>query len=85
MKRRFLRKEFDVVTFASPSAVRNFRSAVHPDSFGIIRNHTKLAAIGPTTRAAAEELGFYVDIEAKEATSKGLVDAIAESYVHMQP
>jgi uroporphyrinogen-III synthase len=81
---RFLQREFDVVTFASPSAIKRFHSAVIPSLFGVIRNHTKLAVIGPTTRDATEELGFTVDIEAKEATSKGLVDAIEETLATMR-
>lgn len=80
LKTRFLNREFDAVTFASPSAIKRFQSAVIPSMFGMISNHTKLAVIGPTTRRAAEELGFTVDIEAKEATSAGLVDAIAEAF-----
>ena len=77
---RFLHREFDVVTFASPSAVKHFHGAVIPDLFDLIRNHTKLAVIGSTTRYAAEQLGYTVDIEAKVSTSKGLVEAIVQYY-----
>ncbi len=77
---RFLKKEFDVVTFASPSAIKRFHQAVLPEVFDMIHHHTKLAVIGPTTRAAAEEFGFTVAIEAREATGKGLVDAIEEAF-----
>jgi uroporphyrinogen III methyltransferase / synthase len=75
---RFLNGEFDVVTFASPSAVNSFRQAIPPNIFG--SGHPLVAVIGPTTSAAAKELGFPVNIEATEATSNGLVDAIAAFY-----
>ena len=77
---RFLNGEFDVVTFASPSAIRNFRKGVIPSLFDLGRNRTRLAVIGPTTCVAAKELGYTVDIEAKEFTGKGLVDAIVQYY-----
>jgi len=77
---RFLHREFDVVTFASPSAVKHFHGAVIPNLFDLIRNHTKLAVIGSTTRYAAEQLGYTVDIETKVSTSKGLVEAIVQYY-----
>lgn len=77
---RFLRREFDVVTFASPSAVMNFSDAIVPNLFSLVRHQTKIAVIGGTTRAAAEQYGYVVDIEAHTSTSKGLVDAILEYY-----
>jgi uroporphyrinogen-III synthase len=80
---RFLNREFDVVTFASPSAIKRFHQAVVPDLFGMIHKHSKLAVIGPTTRVAAAELGFTVDIEASEATSEGLVDAIERAFARL--
>ncbi|MDL1894477.1 uroporphyrinogen-III synthase [Sphingobacteriales bacterium CHB3] len=69
----------DVVTFASPSAAKNFNAVISAGSLRLSRK-TKIAVIGPTTRDAVERLGFYVDIEAKESTSRGLVEAIDEYY-----
>ena len=37
---------------------------------------TWIASIGPITSQTARELGLHVDIEAKEFTIDGLVDAI---------
>ena len=37
---------------------------------------TQIASIGPITSQTARELGLQVDIEAKEFTIDGLVDAI---------
>ena len=38
----------------------------------------KIACIGPITSQTARELGFKVDIEAKEFTIDGLVEAIVQ-------
>jgi uroporphyrinogen III methyltransferase/synthase len=39
---------------------------------------TRIATIGPITSQAVRELGLHVDIEAKEFTIGGLVDAIIQ-------
>ncbi|SPF48271.1 Uroporphyrinogen-III synthase [Candidatus Sulfotelmatobacter kueseliae] len=71
-----------VVTFTSSSTVRNFVALMagtrgrvahpHPSLDGILT-----ASIGPVTSSTLRELGLPVDIEAKEFTIPGLVDAIA--------
>jgi uroporphyrinogen-III synthase len=65
-----------VITFTSSSTVRNFvtlwgGSRVHPSLDGILT-----ASIGPVTSSTLHELGLGVDIEAKEFTIPGLVNAI---------
>jgi uroporphyrinogen-III synthase len=65
-----------VVTFTSSSTVRNFvtllgGSHTHPNLDGILT-----ASIGPVTASTLRALGLGVDIEAKEFTIPGLVDAI---------
>src|SRR5580700_4782088 len=70
------RRRPHVVTFTSSSTVRNFvtllgGSRVHPSLDGILT-----ASIGPVTSSTLRELGLGVDIEAKEFTIPGLVDAI---------
>lgn len=85
LKERMLKKEFDVVTFASPSAVRNFAGVVSPAMFGQIQNKTKIAVIGPTTKEEALDLEFNVDIEAKKSTAQGLVEAISDFYSNLNP
>jgi len=65
-----------VITFTSSSTVRNFvtllgSSRVRPTLAGILT-----ASIGPVTSSTLRELGLGVDIEAKEYTIPGLVDAI---------
>src|SRR5438270_7854212 len=73
------RGELDIITFTSSSTVRNFmqwlRSCAIDDA---ILHHLrlKIACIGPITSQTARELGLDVDIEAKEYTIDGLVEAI---------
>ncbi|TAL34457.1 MAG: uroporphyrinogen-III C-methyltransferase [Spirochaetes bacterium] len=64
-------RDADIVTFASSSTAKNFFAMVKDTS-------AALASIGPVTSAALRELGKRVDIEAKEYTIDGLVDAIVE-------
>lgn len=71
--------DFDVVTFTSPSTVRNFVRAVSPKAIGIDQDSDgtrSVACIGPSTAAAARESGVRVDIVAAEHTVEGLVDAV---------
>jgi uroporphyrinogen-III synthase len=73
-----------VVTFTSSSTARNFvillgGSRVHPSLDGILT-----ASIGPVTSSTLRELGLGVDIEAREFTIPGLVDAIVTRVVPNQ-
>lgn len=64
-----------IVTFTSSSTVRNFVAllgARRSADLGQIR----LASIGPVTSATLRELGLRTDIEAKEFTIPGLIEAI---------
>ena len=67
----------DVITFTSSSTVKNFVAllgtrAKRPASL----ERTTLASIGPVTSATLRELGLGVDVEAKQYTIPGLVNAI---------
>ena len=62
------------VTFASPSAVRNFFEAIPPDT--VNSSTAKVASIGPVTSNQLEKLGVPVDLTASEHTTDGLLDAI---------
>jgi uroporphyrinogen-III synthase len=63
---------FDVLTFASPSAVRSVAALL-----GEARpRRGAVACIGPITAAAAREAGFVVDIEAGEHSIPGLTRAL---------
>lgn len=64
-----------LITVSSPSAVAALATAM--DAAGIAHDAHPLAAIGPTTRAAAEQLGFRVPIVPSRYTVPDLVAAIA--------
>jgi uroporphyrinogen-III synthase len=75
-----LRSGVDVVTFASPSAVRNFVQLVQEnglDPFNLT-GQPIFACIGPVTKKAAEEAGFGDLVVAREYTTVGLVELLGE-------
>lgn len=74
-----LRRDFDVVTFTSPSTVTNFSQIAPAAKVGIAPDADgarTVACIGPSTAAAARALGVRVDIVAPRHTVEGLVEAI---------
>jgi uroporphyrinogen III methyltransferase/synthase len=70
----------DVVTFASPSAVRNFLKIYGEDQVADLLRQTAVAAIGPVTADAATQLGIPVTIQPSTYTVPALVDAIAAHF-----
>ena len=62
------------LTFASPSAVRNFFEQVRPDV--VNGSSAKIASIGPVTSKELTQFGVRIDVEATEHTVDGLLDAI---------
>jgi uroporphyrinogen-III synthase len=80
----------DVITFTSSSTVRNFVALLSqvpgsarprpPKAFQSIR----FASIGPVTSSTLRELGLPVDIEPKQYTIPGLIDAIANFVTHQK-
>jgi uroporphyrinogen III methyltransferase/synthase len=75
--RMLLDDEIDVVTFTSPSAVRNFASIYGKEQTIDLLSRTVVAAIGPVTSDAATQLGLTVTIQPAISTIAALVDAIA--------
>jgi len=73
-----LQKGVDLVTFTSPSTVRNFVAITQQSGFDphALPGAPRFACIGPITAAAAEELTLPVDIMAKDYTVVGLIQAI---------
>ncbi|MBV8052433.1 MAG: uroporphyrinogen-III synthase [Acidobacteriaceae bacterium] len=63
----------DVVTFTSSSTVRNFVTLLPEQS---LLQRVRFASIGPVTSATLREFGLPVNIQAKEYTIPGLIDAI---------
>ena len=71
-----LMKGIDVITFTSPSTVRNLALLLGSGGLDGCLKGCKVACIGPVTRDAAKELGIHVDIVAKHHTIESLVEAI---------
>jgi uroporphyrinogen-III synthase len=68
------RRRPHLVTFTSSSTVRNFVALLGSRKASL--EGMRLASIGPITSSTLRELGLRVDIEAKEFTIAGLVEAI---------
>lgn len=75
----------DVITFTSSSSARNFVELL-PERGRERKRYTgmldgvRFASIGPVTSATLRELGLPVDIEAKDYTIPGLIEAISSAY-----
>ncbi len=69
------RGEIDMVTFTAASTVRHFVERAGSDL-----GEARVAVIGPITADAARSVGVRVDIEAKEYTVDGLLQAICDYY-----
>lgn len=69
------RREVDVLTFASPSTVRELAGALgaHAD---VVAEGFTIACIGPVTARAALEQGWPVHVQPDEYTARGLVAAL---------
>jgi uroporphyrinogen-III synthase len=68
------RRRPHVVTFTSSSTARNFVALL--GARGTNLSGIWLASIGPVTSSTLRELGLRVDIEAKQFTIPGLIEAI---------
>jgi uroporphyrinogen-III synthase len=78
------RRRLNLITFTSSSTVRNFVELLGPpigkqDRMKLLRD-IDLASIGPVTSSTLREFGLPVDIEAKEYTIPGLIEAIAAAH-----
>ena len=69
----------DVITFTSSSTVVNFVQAFPEDRLPAILGDAEIACMGPVTADTARKLGLEVTIVAREYTTHGLVQAIAEA------
>lgn len=65
----------DMITFTSSSTVEHFLDLKVPLPPGC-----KIASIGPVTSATIKKHGLHLDVEAKEHTIPGLVEAIERYY-----
>jgi uroporphyrinogen-III synthase/AcrR family transcriptional regulator len=69
----------DIVTFASPSAFRNFLSLTGDEGRDLLKK-SKIAAIGSTTAGEITSQEFKVDIQPDVFTMEGLKNAVIEYY-----
>jgi uroporphyrinogen III methyltransferase/synthase len=78
-----LQNRIDVVTFTSPSAVRNFARLYGAEQSADLLKNTVVASIGPVTTDAAEALGITVTVQPSLSTIPALVDAVAAHFASM--
>jgi uroporphyrinogen III methyltransferase/synthase len=79
--RLFKAEGVDVITFTSSSTVANFVRAFPDDRLPAVLGDAEVACMGPVTADTARKLGLHVSIVAREYTTHGLVQAIAEAAV----
>ncbi len=72
------RRTVDIVTFTSPSTVREVAAALGDDADAV--DELEIACIGPITAAAVEARGWSARTTAEDYTAPGLVAALRESY-----
>jgi len=75
-----LAQGFDVITFTSPSSVRNFMKIAGAEWRPHLHTQAKVACIGPSTAAEAQKFELPVAITPPEYTINGLIAAIEEAY-----
>jgi uroporphyrinogen III methyltransferase/synthase len=75
----------DVVTFTSPSAVRNFVRVVGEEPAADLLSTTVVASIGPVTAEAAAQFKIQTTIVPEHYTIPALVDAIVAHFGKMKP
>ncbi len=80
LKKKFLFREIDIVSFTSPSAFLNFAKLFPPAELAEIFAHAKIAVIGPATREAVEREGFRAEIVAGGSTVESMVEAMAKTF-----
>jgi uroporphyrinogen III methyltransferase/synthase len=78
--RLLLDNAVDAVTFTSPTAVSRFAALIGEEQAADLLNTTVVAAIGPVTAAAAEELGIHTPVVASTYTVEGLLEALVDHF-----
>jgi uroporphyrinogen III methyltransferase/synthase len=71
----------DIVTFFSPSSVRNFVQMFGHNCLG----NLPVAVLGPTTEAAALSVGVTATIVPSHATSESLIDSLVQFFSTSEP
>jgi uroporphyrinogen III methyltransferase/synthase len=78
--RMLLERKIDVVTFTSPSAVRNFVTVLGAEPAADLLRTTLVASIGPVTAEAAAQYNLETRIMPAQYTIPALVDAIVSHF-----
>ena len=78
--RMLLERRIDVVTFTSPSAVRNFVRVLGAEPAADLLRTTVVAVIGPVTAEAATQSGIPTTIMPTQYTVPALVEAIVDYF-----
>ena len=78
--RMLLERRIDVVTFTSPSAVRNIVRVLGAEPAADLLQSTVVASIGPVTAEAATQLNIQTTVMPEQYTVPGLVDAIVKYF-----
>jgi uroporphyrinogen-III synthase len=73
-------EHFDWIIFTSENAVRAVvkRAGVRGNLRNVAGRRSRAAAVGPTTAAAAERAGFFVDYQAKTHSGASLANELGE-------
>src|ERR671915_171271 len=72
--------EVDCVTFTASSTVENFVGAFGEGEAGRLLAGVRIACIGPITAETARGHGIRVDVEAREYTISGLIEAVVDLF-----
>lgn len=78
-------KQIDLVTFTSSSTVRNFVKMLDTPDLKRLLEGIAIACIGPITADTVREMGFTVNVVARDYTIKGLLEAILEYFGYSSP
>lgn len=84
LKKVFVHKKPDWITFLSSSSVENFVKILGQSNLKQYISGVKVACIGPVTKDTAEGLSLKVDVMPKKSTVSDLVNAIT-SYISPAP
>jgi uroporphyrinogen III methyltransferase/synthase len=75
-----LDRRIDAITFSSASTVRNFVQLLGADQAADLLRTTTVAAIGPVTAEAAQQLGITTTVMPESYTIPALVDALVAHF-----
>ncbi len=76
LRTMLLQGNVDMVTFTSPSTIKNFLGLFSPDEVEEIKRHMKVAVIGPVTAKTAGEFDLTVDVVAEHSSVDSLVQSL---------